>query len=279
MRGRRGKPPRERPAGFRLLTEPASLKHRRHLDPDAVGCVRFPAPHRAGLIEACAWDSRSQQPPRVFPAPHRAGLIEALLLLISRFKIPGCFRLLTEPASLKPRRGPRDSRARRAFPAPHRAGLIEAHRRMRRRPRRDRGFRLLTEPASLKLALRASDLSAVIGFRLLTEPASLKLQGPDSERTLRVRFRLLTEPASLKRPGCRGGAPATPAFPAPHRAGLIEAGGRAPPLRSHGSPCFRLLTEPASLKLNPFSTKISLFFEFPAPHRAGLIEASPFHLG
>ena len=61
----------------------------------------------------------------VFPAPHGAGLIEAEVNTRLDNLAVGRFRLLTEPASLKP-----DRRADR-FPSPS-------------------GFRLLTEPASLK---------------------------------------------------------------------------------------------------------------------------------
>ena len=59
------------------------------------------------------------------------------------------FRLLTEPASLKPL--------------------------MMSRCRFPRGrFRLLTEPASLKRGLLRRERPADASFRLLTEPASLK---------------------------------------------------------------------------------------------------------
>ena len=64
--------------GFRLLTEPASLKRQ------LLG---------AHLLELV-----------VFPAPHRAGLIEATCLPGGPAERTGCFRLLTEPASLKLRR-------------------------------------------------------------------------------------------------------------------------------------------------------------------------------
>ena len=110
------------------------------------------------------------------------------------------FRLLTEPASLKPAPGRLQNVQVEGFPAPHRAGLIEA---------------TVTDPSPP--IFRGS-------FRLLTEPASLKRLAPrfDGCRTVRS-FRLLTEPASLKRPGRRRAARAAGEFPAPHRAGLIEA--------------------------------------------------------
>ena len=111
----------------------------------------FPAPHRAGLIEADTCAGRTARP-GAFPAPHRAGLIEAGRFIgetICRFKFPAphraglieatactepatripaaCFRLLTEPASLKPPvRDPVLRLLDLLFPAPHRAGLIEA---------------------------------------------------------------------------------------------------------------------------------------------------------
>ena len=60
-------------------------------------------------------------------------------------------------------------------------------------------------------------------------------------------FRLLTEPASLKQLGTAPVTTAVQEFPAPHRAGLIEAG-RPPRSAFRPAGCFRLLTEPASLK-------------------------------
>ena len=86
--------------GFRLLTEPASLKH------PAPGrtmaeCLEFPAPHRAGLIEA-RYHKVPLRSPGAFPAPHRAGLIEATTGPPEPPLFVGSFRLLTEPASLKP---------------------------------------------------------------------------------------------------------------------------------------------------------------------------------
>ena len=134
-------------------------------------------------------------------------------------------------------------------------------------------------------------------FRLLTEPASLKRLGVDRGADRDAGFRLLTEPASLKRNRVvRAGYPPSP-FPAPHRAGLIEATTRpsssssasgfpaphraglieawAPPRTGAqgrtGS--FRLLTEPASLKRPGRRPAGGAPRKFPAPHRAGLIEA------
>ena len=136
----------------------------------------FPAPHRAGLIEAEIPAGRSRPAARFrlltepaslkpgrrgsalarpgrFPAPHRAGLIEALGAHDGP-PGPAGFRLLTEPASLKRLASPRPALPRQAvFPAPHRAGLIEASR------------------------WRAASISTPPSFRLLTEPASLKLPG------------------------------------------------------------------------------------------------------
>ena len=61
-------------------------------------------------------------------------------------------------------------------------------------------------------------------FRLLTEPASLKLEaGGGVVDDAGEGFRLLTEPASLKRVAIHCGSADGLAFPAPHRAGLIEA--------------------------------------------------------
>ena len=136
--------------GFRLLTEPASLKRRRNGCTRNLQCV-FPAPHRAGLIEALDLDAaRAGRRRRRFPAPHRAGLIEACTSSSPSWSPSSCFRLLTEPASLKQRHQPIVQRhqpsfrlltepaslkrrqrgcagdVRRRFPAPHRAGLIEA---------------------------------------------------------------------------------------------------------------------------------------------------------
>ena len=212
-----------------------------------VSC-RFPAPHRAGLIEAAAASTPPSQrssfrlltepaslKPRRAPAgqlladrgfrllTEPASLKRMVRLLV--YDPGGCFRLLTEPASLKPSGRTATLRTnRRAFPAPHRAGLIEASR--RGTPASGpgtAGFRLLTEPASLKRRTAASDDRRDQGsFRLLTEPASLK-----------PRRQALQVPA-----GCL--------FPAPHRAGLIEASRISAEIqRSSG---FRLLTEPASLK-------------------------------
>ena len=115
-----------------------------------------------------------------------------------------------------------------------------------------RSFRLLTEPASLKPRV----VSRVVreharGFRLLTEPASLKRPTcpvPTPTPTS-PGFRLLTEPASLKRGVFSVQRDDLDGFPAPHRAGLIEASGAGLGARARAR--FRLLTEPASLKLRP----------------------------
>ena len=123
----------------------------------------------------------------MFPAPHRAGLIEAQAGLEHALEAATGFRLLTEPASLKLGNIGGGWKVVRAFPAPHRAGLIEAAR-----------TRWATTP------------SPRTSFRLLTEPASLKPVRP---------------------PGPSRGA--VQWFPAPHRAGLIEAvkpGRRANPI-------------------------------------------------
>ena len=185
------------------------------------------------------------------------------------------FRLLTEPASLKHAGGGRADRPLpREFPAPHRAGLIEADTAARRCCSRvGSSFRLLTEPASLKRGSRVRAPTVDPGFRLLTEPASLKRHRGVPRVRPYVRFRLLTEPASLK-PGLDDAEPARVVrFPAPHRAGLIEAGSRArAPSRTADS--FRLLTEPASLKRGAGGAGVASSARFPAPHRAGLIEAS-----
>ena len=86
----------------------------------------FPAPHRAGLIEASLPLLAAVLLIFAFPAPHRAGLIEAYARLA-------------------------DADARQVFPAPHRAGLIEAAADMSGHAVAGiSGFRLLTEPASLK---------------------------------------------------------------------------------------------------------------------------------
>ena len=185
-------------SGFRLLTEPASLKQRRRRR-GRQRAPQFPAPHRAGLIEALAFSRHFLRQTRKFPAPHRAGLIEALPCETPRV-MASCFRLLTEPASLKPagrvvclpdgrvgfrlltepaslKRPRAPTRARpktRPFPAPHRAGLIEALRRAAPPRKRTPRFRLLTEPASLKLLYTDNRNARSFSFRLLTEPASLK---------------------------------------------------------------------------------------------------------
>ena len=86
---------------FRLLTEPASLKQATSVEP-VLRHREFPAPHRAGLIEATP-AATSSKPQLLFPAPHRAGLIEA-----------------------RPDEAGRRLRHQGVFPAPHRAGLIEA---------------------------------------------------------------------------------------------------------------------------------------------------------
>ena len=86
------------------------------------------------------------------------------------------------------------------------------------------GFRLLTEPASLKRFNRLPIFAYSIRFRLLTEPASLKLAYRSGESPLlALSFRLLTEPASLKQKQPRHNGGDGRWFPAPHRAGLIEA--------------------------------------------------------
>ena len=188
--------------GFRLLTEPASLKRR-----GARRCCRpiarrpFPAPHRAGLIEAEAREALvgaadefpaphraglieatrppdSRPGPRGFPAPHRAGLIEASTPRSAQRPDPcSCFRLLTEPASLKQVGRHPPCPWRREFPAPHRAGLIEAS---QRRLHDHEGGEF---PAPHRAGLiEASRWRSATGgrsrsFRLLTEPASLKPRG------------------------------------------------------------------------------------------------------
>ena len=87
----------------------------------------FPAPHRAGLIEARSPTARGPSGRWPFPAPHRAGLIEACpRYWAMAARSNAGFRLLTEPASLK------------------QGGLVMALWAI------GRGFRLLTEPASLK---------------------------------------------------------------------------------------------------------------------------------
>ena len=191
----------------------------------------FPAPHRAGLIEAggrppagsgrrrsfrlltepASLKRRSGSAPTwtttwMFPAPHRAGLIEAPAAPPStspRSLFPAPHRAgLIEAAPCPPSR-----RGRRRFPAPHRAGLIEAKRPTDGASPGSTSFRLLTEPASLKRARMSDRRGHPRGFRLLTEPASLKRR----RHRRRVHqgmasFRLLTEPASLKptpgRPPC-----------------------------------------------------------------------------
>ena len=150
------RPPR-RAGSFRLLTEPASLKHHRRRC--RFGAARvFPAPHRAGLIEARVHRVRRQRRSWKFPAPHRAGLIEARCR----------YRPLGEA---------------RRFPAPHRAGLIEATTIHEPPSLNTSSFRLLTEPASLKPVGRRLSRNVPPGFRLLTEPASLKRPGDPRARS------------------------------------------------------------------------------------------------
>ena len=84
-------------------------------------------------------------------------------------------------------------------------------------------FRLLTEPALLKLGRHRRDDGRGDRFRLLTEPASLKQPAVRVQRHHGTGFRLLTEPASLKRSIAIAIPVHTKRFPAPHRAGLIEA--------------------------------------------------------
>ena len=110
----------------------------------------FPAPHRAGLIEASSPIHHSELPATEFPAPHRAGLIEACSALSGwpasrRFPAPHRAGLIE---AIKSHRAQRTRRA--LFPAPHRAGLIEASRARPNGKKREGSFRLLTEPASLK---------------------------------------------------------------------------------------------------------------------------------
>ena len=134
-------------ACFRLLTEPASLKPPDG-DPPVGAAGEFPAPHRAGLIEATTCGAASN-PAMMFPAPHRAGLIEASV--VEYFSSPPAAFPAPHRAGLieAPSCGWSWTSGRK-FPAPHRAGLIEAATgRCCGRPRRC-SFRLLTEPASLK---------------------------------------------------------------------------------------------------------------------------------
>ena len=192
---------------FRLLTEPASLK--RHDGGEEVRiAMRFPAPHRAGLIEARV---------RVSGATTRALRFRLLTEPASlkrcgsgwRPSPGGRFRLLTEPASLKHLVDARIPRRRlQGFPAPHRAGLIEAASCARTPSRGSSSFRLLTEPASLKPSPIAPLPLRAPRFRLLTEPASLKPAYRAWRQGQPHGFRLLTEPASLKLRAGRGRAAA-----------------------------------------------------------------------
>ena len=163
------------------------------------------------------------------------------------------FRLLTEPASLKPP------------PAAHRAWTPSG------------SFRLLTEPASLKRERPCLLPRRRARFRLLTEPASLKLLVADHCDPATPGFRLLTEPASLKHihdnlPVLRS----LDTFPAPHGAGLIEAvsiSPSRPPASGFPAPHGAGLIEagrPAD------SGRVGSWF--PAPHGAGLIEAWSGHM-
>ena len=162
-------------ASFRLLTEPASLKPApgRH---DGPARTAFPAPHRAGLIEAIILQPSSRASPGLFPAPHRAGLIEAC-------STPGAA-------------GRRDE-----FPAPHRAGLIEACR-CRLAIRSRTGFPAPHRAGLIEAAAPTSSSRCSSCFRLLTEPASLKHVVTIVLFDPFARFRLLTEPASLKPTQC-----------------------------------------------------------------------------
>ena len=182
---------------FRPFTGPASLKGGRRPTRRRAGC-RFPALHRAGLIEG-PWSA----PP---PPPTRSS-----------------FRPFTGPASLKVRGAARGADHGGPFPALHRAGLIEGSPRSAKRCR-SRCFRPFTGPASLKGRRPGGSRYRLLGFRPFTGPASLKAAAGRVEAAGRGGGFPALHRAGLIEGAPAGSAPAAAAatFPALHRAGLIE---------------------------------------------------------
>ena len=160
------------------------------------------------------------------------------------------------------------------FPALHRAGLIEARRNADMPGPGSDGFPALHRAGLIEARSARASGTCRRRFRPFTGPASLKPETGDSGRDRRGSFRPFTGPASLKRVIRKTTISLTPAFPALHRAGLIEA--RCRRRRTHRrAAAFPALHRAGLIEAAAAPRRrCRRSRRFPALHRAGLIEAS-----